>query len=298
MIFVVCKLPKAGLGNQLFPLMKALVFARLNGVSASVIGYHQVKLGPYIRGERSKRNYLGYFTFEKTLFAETWDRIRINFLSRTGYRVIEEPDLTVIDRSHNAIYVFSRMPHWTDYFAQLKDFRPLVIELFWDAIRPSIIQQLGSVVPHKIGVHVRLGDFRKLKAGEDFAKVGAVRTPLNYFTEVVGKIRQVHGTSLEVGIFTDGKREELADILKLENVDVVNGKNDILDMLLLSKSKVIITSAGSTFSYWAGFISDALLIMHPEHLHASLRPVGLDFDVYEGPFEETNALLVKSIRKL
>jgi len=38
MSIVVCELPKAGLGNQLFPLVKAAVFAELNGLPLIVTG--------------------------------------------------------------------------------------------------------------------------------------------------------------------------------------------------------------------------------------------------------------------
>ena len=64
---VVCKLPSAGLGNQLFPLMHAMVFAELNNLPLTVTGYHRIKIGPYLRGEKSKRSYKGYFKFQKSL---------------------------------------------------------------------------------------------------------------------------------------------------------------------------------------------------------------------------------------
>ncbi len=75
MSVVVCKLPKAGLGNQLFPLMHAFVFAKLNNLPVIVTGYHQLKIGPYIRREKNKRQYKGYFTFQKNIAGEYRDLI-------------------------------------------------------------------------------------------------------------------------------------------------------------------------------------------------------------------------------
>jgi hypothetical protein len=40
MSVVICKLPKAGLGNQLFPLMRAYTFAHLNNLPGMVPGSH------------------------------------------------------------------------------------------------------------------------------------------------------------------------------------------------------------------------------------------------------------------
>ena len=51
---VICKIPKAGLGNQLFPIMRAYTFAHLNQLPILVYNYHQVKIGPWLRGEKSK----------------------------------------------------------------------------------------------------------------------------------------------------------------------------------------------------------------------------------------------------
>ena len=52
MSVVVCKLPQAGLGNWLFCLMKAKVFAEMYQLPLIIIGYHQLKIGPYLRFEK------------------------------------------------------------------------------------------------------------------------------------------------------------------------------------------------------------------------------------------------------
>ena len=57
---VICKLPRAGLGNQLFPLLKAYTFAQLNDLPVIVINYHQIKVGPWLRREKNKRYYDEY----------------------------------------------------------------------------------------------------------------------------------------------------------------------------------------------------------------------------------------------
>ena len=72
MSLVVCKVPKAGLGNQLFPVMKAHVFGSLNHQPVVVIGYNQIKPGPYLRREKSKRKYAGSFTYQKNFSVNGW----------------------------------------------------------------------------------------------------------------------------------------------------------------------------------------------------------------------------------
>jgi hypothetical protein len=143
-----------------------------------------------------------------------------------------------------------------------------------------------------------MGDFKKLQAGQDFKSIGSVRTPEEYFVDIIEKIRSISGKSLPVSVFTDGHRSEFEKLFNLPSVTMVEGNTDIVDLLLLSKSKVIVTSANSTFSYWAGFLSDAPLILHPDHIHEPIRLSENGLNLYEGPLDEKNEQLVNIIKSI
>jgi Glycosyl transferase family 11 len=296
MSLVVCKLPKAGLGNQLFPLMKAHVFAHLNNFPIIIIGYHQFKIGPYLRGEKSKRNYNGYFNFQKNVIGELADKWKLK--KNKNLQVLSEHSLEKIGNeksNESKIYLYNEIPHWKDYFGDLKNYRELVINLFYTLISENIKKKISVQQAPCIGVHIRMGDFRKLKGGEDFSKVGLVRTSENYFVDVINNIRQVHATKLPVSIFSDGKKKELRSILEMENVSLIEDNPDIVDLVLLSKSKIIVSSAASTFSYWAGFLSAAPIILHPDHINTKIRS---DKNLYEGAIDLQNKTLVNYIRSI
>lgn len=294
MSLVHCKLPQAGLGNQLFPLLKAGVFARINHLPLTVTNYHQVRIGPYLRGEKSKRNYNHYFKFQKPVFGERFDRWAIGRKSRS-HTVVEEPGLKELPGAQQVLYRFSQIPHWNDYFNGLRDHRPAAITILKEMIRPEIWEQVERFDAPSIGIHIRMGDFRRLAPGENFAKVGTVRTPGDYFVGVIRQIRSVLSDDLPVSIFSDGRRQELDGIVQLPGVELVEGNADIVDMLLLSRSKIIVTSAGSTFGYWAGFLSEAPMIMHPEHIHQPVRISGDGQDLYEGPLNDAAMGHIQSI---
>ena len=296
MSIVICKLPKAGLGNQLFPLLKAYTFGSLNRLPVFVTDYSQVKIGPYLRKEKSKRSYRGYFKFEKSWIAEQLDKWKVKKYSA---QLVPEPAIRVFNTdSAKTGYLFSEIPHWSDYFNGLKDHRDLVIRLFFELLSPAILAAADKQPPGYIGVHIRMGDFRKLRQGEDFSTVGAVRTPETYFIEVINQVRAVYGSALPVSVFTDGYRREFDELFSLPAVEMIEGNADIVDLLLLSRCKLIVCSAGSTFSYWAGFLSSAPLILHPDHIHQSIRPAALCKQLYEGPFSASDALLVKRIQDI
>jgi hypothetical protein len=137
---------------------------------------------------------------------------------------------------------------------------------------------------NEIGVHIRMGDFRKLNVGEEF-KGGHVRTPESYFINIINGIRHLFGEDIKVNVFTDGYKNEFETIFNLKNIEMIEGNNDLIDMLLLSKSKIIVISTGSTFSYWAGFLSNAPMIMHPDHIHASIRNINKNDNIFEGSYD-------------
>jgi hypothetical protein len=134
-----------------------------------------------------------------------------------------------------------------------------------------------------VALHVRRGDFRPLAPGEDFRRVGGVRTPDNYFLEIVSGLRAAAGYQAPVTIYSDGTDEELAFLLRLPAVWRATSFNDVTDLLALSRARMIVTSSGSTYGEWAAFLSDGVVLRHPDHIHAPIRPENVRRIAYEGP---------------
>lgn len=298
MSIVFCKLPKAGLGNQLFPLVKAHIMASLNGLPVVVTNYHQLKIGPYLRGEKTKRKYRNYFTFQKSILHDQRNRLKLKYSDKS--KILHEATLGKYDSEKLTAnsFLYDTIPHWSDFFKNLKEYRTLAIKHLDEILHPNIKKMVSNLPAPCIGVHIRMGDFRKLQAGQDFKSVGAVRTPEEYFIDVIEKIRSINGKSLPVSVFTDGHRDEFERLFDMPNVTMVEGNPDIVDLLMLSKSKIIVASANSTFSYWSGFLSDAPFIMHPDHVHESIRLKEDGPTLYEGPMDETNIQLINTIKSI
>jgi hypothetical protein len=294
---VVCKLPKAGLGNQLFPLIHALIFSKLNGLPVMITGYHTLKLGPWLRGEKSKRQYRGFFTFEKSWLGEALDRQKVRrFLDRLEQ--VAEPDVIKLSAPEleNKVFVFQETGDYHDYFARLKDHRQEVIATLYSIIDPAIIEELNSKEAPLIGVHIRMGDFRKLRPGETYQS-GHVRPPESLFIDLISQIRKINGSDLRVCVFTDGYAKELKKILSLKNAFLVENNSDLVDLLLLSKSSVILPTHGSTFSAWTCFLSTAPILSIFKYTE-SIRPDHASNEVYEGTFDAENEVLMNNIRSI
>jgi hypothetical protein len=166
--------------------------------------------------------------------------------------------------SGTCIYEFSALSSWADYFGDIREHRDEVRDALFKMLAASRRREIVRTDGRVVCAHVRLGDFRRLRADENFASVGGVRTPSEYFISLIENIRQAHGHLLPVQILTDGK--------------------------------------GSTFSYWAGFLGDLAMIHHPDHVHAPIRPARINQKFYEGPLvgpvAEWPPLFLKNLRDI
>jgi hypothetical protein len=144
----------------------------------------------------------------------------------------------------------------------MKPFHKEVKSGFEAMLNKQYERKCGQLVAPVIGLHIRRGDF----------KMGSTLTPLEFFISVVHFIRNARGTQLPVTIFSDAYDDELNDLLKLPDVKRATQQEDILDLLQLSRSAVLVMSIGSTFSLWAGFLSEGIIIRHKDEWHPYVIP--------------------------
>ena len=102
---------------------------------------------------------------------------------------------------------------------------------------------------------------------------------------------------MPVSVFTDGYVQEFNRLFGLKNIILAEKNPDIVDMLLLSQSKIIDPTHGSTFSIWPHFLSDAPLICYANY-KTSLRPEIMGKKVYEGIFQPGEELLIANIKSV
>jgi hypothetical protein len=289
-------LPNAGLGNKLIVWARSMAFAQLNGLSASAIGWNCPKIGPILRRERRDIFY-GQHLNTQALSGRLCMLLKSLCMNRQY-----EPAIQRFNIEKSTAYVFTKIPHWSDFFGSIHLMRSFVVRAFGRLISPSVLSAIDRLPPPLIAIHVRRGDFRELVASEKFSEVGGVRTPQEYFTTVIRNMRECAGWVIPVAVFSDGSDDELGPVLALENVHRMTAMTDVGHLASMARAEVIVASAGSTFSMWAGFLSEAALILHPDHIHAPIRPVNLHDRLYEGPafgsWNNWNASLIEKVQSL
>lgn len=275
------KLPSAGLGNLLFVWARACIFAEVNQCQLYTTGWNRLHIGAMLRGEKSYRFYGNYF-ISNQVSVRLQNMINSLFFEKI-YNI--NPTIRVNSNqsiSQNTVYIFDQVPHWVDSFEYIKEHRNLIKKSLFAMLTNEIQIELAKHNSPAIAVHIRRGDFANLKENVDFKTVGGTKTPLDYFVNIINAVRKYINKEIEVQVFSDGTEEELEVVLGLSHVKLVATKYDITDLLLMSKSKLLITSAGSSFSYWAGFLSEGAVIIHYDHIHAPHRDSISNAKFYEG----------------
>jgi hypothetical protein len=268
-------LPRSGLGNKMLVWAEAQVLAARWQTRAVTSGWAHFSLGARLRGEYNKRSYAGQLQNDP-LTARVWARMH-------RARAIDVASSTIgsIPLPERGLYRVHEVPHWADYFGQLRSQRAMLREKFFAMLRANIHSELKNFPIQAGAIHVRMGDFKPLAEGVDFKTVGLTRTPFDYFIDLIRDIRAVAGFALPFQIFSDGHPQELAPLLSIEGLTLAPPARDLVHILAMARARVLLSSAGSTFSQWATFLSDtALTLHHPDHFHAHVRPVdqGLPFE--------------------
>lgn len=256
---VFAKIPKTGLGNCMFVWAHALVFARINHLELVTSRWSRFRWGAILRSEKKNRRYAGYF---KEVSYFRWWYLRFVML----FNKIElDPAIEKIqDGNRTRFFVFTKPYPRRELFKYLEPYEDLIREEIYKLLSPRLQEKLLLIKSPQIAIHVRRGDF----------KIANPITPNKFFISAISNIRSALNQDLAVTVFTDAEDNEIADILSMEHVSLSTNEEDILDLLQMSKSKFLVLSRSSTFSYWAAFLSEGLVIMHVDDWQKQIKPWG------------------------
>lgn len=259
MLYCQAVLPRAGLGNRLFPWARCRVFAHLNNVRMIAPVWTQLKVGHFLRGEADSRVYHNLFRRRRG------DAGRVLGASvRLGAARLPEPeDLKLADGAHavsRGVYLFCGEE---EQFRKLNGWDRFLREELRAITKRRWLKRAAETPDAPIAIHVRRGDFRDAVSEGEMFTSGGLRVPLAWFIDSLRSIRRYVGYPVRAVVFSDGTEAELRGLLALENVTRAATGSAIGDLLALSKARVLIASGGSSFSAWASFLGQMPTISHP-----------------------------------
>jgi hypothetical protein len=247
-LYCTAHLPSAGLANRLFPWARSIVYSHRHGLRRIAPNWETFKIGPILRRERDWRWYWGQFSppaGEVTGLQRYWKRLVLPVIP--GPERLEDPPTAT-----KGIVTFTGL---TDCFGQLNDQVDLLRRELLAVVTPRW-RKFGTAGPiAPIGMHVRRGDFTPVNSMADLLKVGSHQTPLSWFIHTLRRIREAAGSNVPAFIVTDGKHDQVAELLREPSVTVVETGSAIGDLLSLGTARVLIGSYGSSFSAWGTFLA-------------------------------------------
>lgn len=275
--------PNGGLGNKIFVWSYGLIFSKINGCEHYTTNWVEIPIGSILRGQRKLRFYAGNFKSEsirRRLYLYYQVKQKQELILSSTDAVLEIPQ----KERNEVIYTFYKVAEdWHTAYDVIQPYRNLIIKELYKILTKRVLERLEKHRAPILSVHVRKGDFKKLGGKEILtSKAIATQTPNSFFKKTIEQLRKFVGKEIPVTIFTDGKESELKELLSMKNVKMVENDLDIVHLLLLSKSKIIVFSEGSTFSGWAGFLSEAILIRNQQHFLRTVRDKQTNNRIYEG----------------
>lgn len=213
----------------------------------------QLAVGPLLRGETDLRHY-------SDLFRAGSDEVTgpRKLLVQLGSRKEDEAGNSLTTANGRpALKVFAGEQ---ERFFHLNGWHEFLGSELRAITQPRWIKAAEQVKDVAIAMHVRMGDF---VGGEADPENPHRRVPHTWFAESLKAIRKAVGFPVSATIVSDGKESELRELLDQENVTLVRTGSAIGDLFVLASSKVLIGSAGSSFSAWAAFLGQMPSIAHP-----------------------------------
>jgi hypothetical protein len=262
---------RSGLGNELFPWARCVVWCTEHDVPMLKPQFRQLHIGPYLRRERDKRQY--HKLFRNPGYVSGLARFaKIRF----GRKVMEgsEDDLA------GATVCFEGM---TGLFEPILGHSALVLDELRKMTKPELLPH--PPYPEFISVHIRRGDFQPAPS-EEALRSGSwnYQLPIEWFIYAIQEARRHLGGTVPVVVFSDGTDEQIAAVLSLPHTERARGTSAITDMLGLGQGRMLIAS-GSTFSMWGSYLGQVPTVWFPgQRRHRVLtgapveQEIELDYD--------------------
>ena len=249
----VVRIAGPGVGNMLFPWARALLASRALGIPMLSPTWPQLKIGSLLRSERDTRFYL------RTFISRPDEITGFNRLLRLllQHRVPESRHAQ-ITRTAPVIRSFHGLGN---FFHDLEHGRDIIVREILGILSPRLTEGLGaSQGTPDLGVHIRMGDFSRNTVIETYDGRTNSTIPMDWYRAQIERFGTRDGRRAIV--FSDGKDEELSDILSLPGVVRAEERSAIEDILALSRAEMLITSH-STFGYWSVFLGNGKAVSHP-----------------------------------
>ena len=278
-VFCTANLPHGGLGSRLFAWANSVIFSYKNNIPLLSPRWYQLKtIGPFLRKEEDKRIYCNLFNKKKGDISAL-PRFLLKLISLKKVLTLEMISEEFKNKKSllPQLYVFEGEG---DYFASLDGWNDLLLKELQQITKKKWLDKAAEFKEIPIGMHIRRGDFTAVDetrlASLDRSVV--VQIPLRWYVDTLKRFRSEQGRDVPAYVCSDGRYEELKELLDVPNVTWIKTGSAISDILSLSKSKFFLASQ-SSFSGWISYLGQMPTLCYPG------RPLGYNLVNKAGIYE-------------
>jgi hypothetical protein len=258
---------RTGLGHSLLAWARCVVWCEITGATMLAPRWMRLRIGPYLRGERDKREYFKLFKSGGRISGLTRTAI---LCTATQTKAIDghfSEDIFSEDflvqksgsrRGHVVVFNNAASNNEVKFFSAVWGHSKLLHESFLRIVRAKYIPKVSS---QSVAVHVRMGDFSTAQNAEDLLK-NNTRLPLDWYIAEVQKLSAKLKPAPAITVYSDGTDDQLEKLLALPNVTRAAKQESVTDLLCMTKSAALVAS-GSGFSLWASFLGQVPTIYYP-----------------------------------
>ena len=239
-----------GLGNCFYTYFHAVTLAQKYGATIVAPPWFSLKVGPLLRGDRSKRLYWRMFRpFDGDICGtrKLLTLLRL-YRKRVILKVGETTEPAIVKGALNFV-VSSRFT-----FRGLHSHRSVIRQRLLGSINDPVPENHSWGAGDYIAMHIRLGDFAP---AADTTLINSaqpnLRIPMSWYTNVLRALRDRY-RDRPIYVFSDGDASQLEPILE-QGAKLYRTGSDMTDLLAMSGASILVGS-NSTYSQWAAFLGN------------------------------------------
>ena len=244
--YVYPRLGRAGLGNELFPFLRAVDLSWRGEAQLIPPRWFKLRLGPWVRRERDRRNYWLLFRRPGILTR----------LLRLNIEIFNLVSLVAPFKCVRGVTVI-RPRGMGNYFAELTHAPGRYRAYLAASARPRCLSARPGI-PYII-FHVRLGDFARQGDTVKALSANNTSTAVHWYVSQVEHLVE-NLPSLPIYVASDGNDQELLQLLAYPNVTRTSARNALDEMFWLANAAGIVGSR-STFTAWGAFLGEVPLLV-------------------------------------
>lgn len=238
-----------GFGNLLFPVYRAFEGQKKLGGELIFPQFRQLKIGPYLRGEKDKRTYGNIFLARSKhdLYLQTCALFK---------NKVNETSTSNSVRGASVIEYIGLGNYFKDFDKRNTD--EFIEYLLNRTISKSKIQEKRSEISsNHVAIHLRLGDFANIPKGDPAEAKMNSRTEISWYEKNINILKR-ENPNVKFTLFTDEARLPPETINKLGNPTIDRSDNALEAILQMAQHKTIIGSK-SSFSLWGAYLGKSKL---------------------------------------